>query len=122
MRILHENDDDELTLSFILNLIDGIRETPGRIIILTSNHYDQLDKALIRPGRIDITLEMKNASRNTINQIYENFYNDKIDDHTLTGVPDGHYSPAEVINMQFSASDSKDFIHKLTAKFRTFYS
>ena len=34
-------------------------------------HYDQLDKALIRPGRIDITLEMKNASRNTINQIYE---------------------------------------------------
>ena len=122
MRILHDNDDDELTLSFILNLIDGIRETPGRIIILTSNHYDQLDKALIRPGRIDITLEMKNASRNTVNQIYENFYNEKIDDHTLAGVPDGHYSPAEVINMQFSASDSKEFIHNLTENFQKCYS
>ena len=29
--------DDKITLSFILNIIDGIRETPGRILIITSN-------------------------------------------------------------------------------------
>jgi hypothetical protein len=54
--------NDKITLSFILNIIDGIRETPGRILVITSNHYDKIDKALIRPGRIDMTLEMKNAS------------------------------------------------------------
>ena len=115
IKLLHHNDADELTLSFILNLIDGIRETPGRIIIITSNHYDKLDKALIRPGRIDITLEMKNASRNTIGQIYENFYEKKLPCQTLDKIPCGHYSPAEVVNMQFSAKDSNDFINKLTS-------
>ena len=57
--------DDKINLAFVLNLIDGIRETPGRIIIITSNYYNKLDAALIRPGRIDITLNMKNASCET---------------------------------------------------------
>ena len=56
---IDKNNDDKITLSFILNIIDGIRETPGRILIITSNDYDSLDPALIRPGRIDMTLEMK---------------------------------------------------------------
>ena len=42
---------------------DGIRETPGRILIITSNHYNKLDPALTRPGRIDIELEMSKLSR-----------------------------------------------------------
>ena len=54
---LDKSKDDKITLSFILNIIDGIRETPGRILIITSNNYNCLDPALIRPGRIDINLE-----------------------------------------------------------------
>jgi len=42
----------------ILNAWDGIIETPGRILIISSNHYEKLDPALVRPGRIDITLEL----------------------------------------------------------------
>ena len=53
-----KNKDDKITLSFILNIIDEY-ETPGRILIITSNNYSSLDDALIRPGRIDMTLEMK---------------------------------------------------------------
>jgi chaperone BCS1 len=49
--------DKALTLDDILNMWDGIRETPGRILIITSNFYNRLDKALIRPGRIDIEVE-----------------------------------------------------------------
>jgi hypothetical protein len=51
-------DEEPITLDDILNLWDGIRETPGRIMVISSNHYYDLDPALIRPGRIDITLEM----------------------------------------------------------------
>lgn len=34
-------------------MLDGIVDTPGRMVVLTTNHVDMLDPALIRPGRID---------------------------------------------------------------------
>ena len=71
----NKQSEDKLTLSFILNIIDGIRETPGRVLIITSNYYDKLDKALIRPGRIDISLEMKLATIDIIEEMFNHFYN-----------------------------------------------
>lgn len=40
----------------LLNVLDGVVDTPGRIVILTTNVVDVLDRALIRPGRIDKTI------------------------------------------------------------------
>lgn len=37
----------------LLNVLDGVVDTPGRIVIMTTNHPEALDAALIRPGRID---------------------------------------------------------------------
>lgn len=37
----------------LLNVLDGVVDTPGRIVIMTTNHPETLDAALIRPGRID---------------------------------------------------------------------
>jgi SpoVK/Ycf46/Vps4 family AAA+-type ATPase len=71
----NENDNvDELNLSFVLNLLDGILETPGRIIILTTNHPEKLDKALIRPGRIDLNIHFSYCSNETIRDIFINFF------------------------------------------------
>tara|TARA_Y100000022_G_scaffold197528_1_gene206212 strand:+ start:482 stop:1930 length:1449 start_codon:yes stop_codon:yes gene_type:complete len=85
-----------LTLSDILNIIDGINETPGRILIISSNHYDKLDPALVRPGRIDHHIILENASGETIREIYYNYFNkllsEKIKLKTNT------YSPAQLIN------------------------
>ena len=44
---------DALNLSGMLNVLDGVVETPGRMLVMTSNHPEALDPALIRPGRID---------------------------------------------------------------------
>ena len=44
---------DKLDLSGLLNILDGVVDTPGRIFIMTSNHPERLDAALIRPGRVD---------------------------------------------------------------------
>lgn len=46
-------DDDKLDLAGLLNVLDGIVETPGRLVIMTSNYPERLDSALLRPGRID---------------------------------------------------------------------
>ncbi|KAK5678457.1 hypothetical protein LTS10_008901 [Elasticomyces elasticus] len=42
-----------VTLSGLLNVLDGVRAAEGRILLMTSNNPDSLDKALVRPGRID---------------------------------------------------------------------
>mmetsp|Transcript_58405 Transcript_58405/g.139291 ORF Transcript_58405/g.139291 Transcript_58405/m.139291 type:complete len:731 (+) Transcript_58405:75-2267(+) len=44
---------DKLNLSGILNALDGVVDSPNRILVMTSNHPEKLDPALIRPGRVD---------------------------------------------------------------------
>ena len=49
---------DELNLAGLLNVLDGVVDTPERILIMTSNHPEKLDPALVRPGRIDKTIHL----------------------------------------------------------------
>ncbi|KAA0041552.1 hypothetical protein IC582_007342 [Cucumis melo] len=53
-------EDEKITLSGLLNFIDGLWSSCGdeRIVILTTNHMDRLDPALLRPGRMDMHLPM----------------------------------------------------------------
>ena len=112
-RTAAKQEDDKLTLSYILNIIDGIRETPGRIMILTSNYYDRLDKALIRPGRIDITLELKNASIKTIEDFYYNYYNEKIPENMYCKLKNNIVSPAELVNIRLNSNSSEEYLNNL---------
>ncbi|KAL2236324.1 AAA-ATPase At2g18193-like [Sesamum indicum] len=57
----HEDSSNtKLTLSGLLNFIDGLWSTCGdeRIIIFTTNHKEKLDPALLRPGRMDMHIHM----------------------------------------------------------------
>ncbi len=71
---IKEDNKEQITLAFILNLLDGILETPGRIIILTTNHPEKLDSALVRPGRIDLNIHFNRCSRETIVELVTKFY------------------------------------------------
>ncbi len=112
--------DDALTLSYLLNIIDGIRETPGRILIITSNNYDSLDDALVRPGRIDFTLKMDNASVKTIHEMFEHYYGCSLHDYysdkessRLKILQDNILSPAEIVNIHLYSKTPDDFIFNL---------
>jgi len=108
-------EDDPITLDDILNLWDGLKETPGRILGISSNHYDKLDPALTRPGRIDITLKLDNASREIIRQMYERYYSERINEKHLKKIADYFYSPAEIINCYVMNKDNPGaFIERLT--------
>jgi chaperone BCS1 len=65
--------DKDITLSNLLNILDGSREMPGRIIVITTNHIDWIDDALLREGRIDIRVEMKKIGHDLMWKMYENF-------------------------------------------------
>jgi mitochondrial chaperone BCS1 len=48
----------KVSLSALLNVIDGVGSQEGRILIMTTNHITRLDEALIRPGRVDKKIEL----------------------------------------------------------------
>jgi len=107
-------DDEPITLDDILNLWDGIRETPGRIMMISSNHYHDLDPALVRPGRIDVTLELSYVSHNILKEMYLHLFNEAIDDDTIKNIKEHFYSPAEIINIYMNENRDKErFIQRL---------
>ncbi|KAA8646243.1 hypothetical protein EYZ11_000626 [Aspergillus tanneri] len=65
---------NNLTLSALLNLIDGVAAQEGRVLIMTTNHHEHLDPALIRPGRVDFQLEFKLTNRSLTMQMFQNIF------------------------------------------------
>lgn len=47
-----------VTMSGLLNALDGVGAQEGRLVFMTTNHVDMLDAALIRPGRADVKAEI----------------------------------------------------------------
>jgi chaperone BCS1 len=52
------NSTDKLNLAGVLNVLDGVIDCPGRIVIMTTNHPELLDPALVRPGRVSKKLHL----------------------------------------------------------------
>ena len=63
-----------LTLSGLLNIVDGVGAGEGRIMVATTNYYDRLDEALIRPGRIDLEVKFELASKYQAREQFTQFY------------------------------------------------
>lgn len=53
-----DSDGEGLTMSGLLNALDGIATPNGLITIMTTNRIENLDEALLRPGRADLTVEL----------------------------------------------------------------
>lgn len=49
-----DDDDHGVTMTGMLNVLDGFQSPPGVITIMTTNRLDVLDPAIIRPGRVDL--------------------------------------------------------------------
>jgi DNA polymerase III delta prime subunit len=88
--------DSKLTLGYILNVLDGILETPDRILILTSNYPEKLDSALIRPGRIDMIIHFDRCLTDTANDIFNFFFDTDISPFINI---DNKFTPAELNNI-----------------------
>ena len=89
--------NDKLTLSCILNTIDGVLENYGRILIITTNYVDKLDRALIRPGRIDMKVNFTKANPEMCRDIVENFFETTISKDIKFS--DQKHTPAEILEI-----------------------
>lgn len=59
-----------VTLSGLLNVLDGVASQEDRVLVMTTNHPNKLDQALTRPGRIDRKIEFQLADRGITQAIY----------------------------------------------------
>ncbi|GJE89993.1 P-loop containing nucleoside triphosphate hydrolase protein [Phanerochaete sordida] len=70
----HLSDVNTLSLSGLLNALDGVAASEGRILFATTNHLERLDPALSRPGRMDVWVEFRNASKWQAELLFRNFF------------------------------------------------
>ncbi|KAK1760871.1 BCS1 N terminal-domain-containing protein [Echria macrotheca] len=63
-----------ISLSGLLNAIDGVASHEGRVLIMTTNKPESLDDALIRPGRVDLQVGFTNATRQQAVELFVRMY------------------------------------------------
>jgi len=111
--IIQEPEQNPIDLSFLLNLLDGTLESEGRIIAITTNYPERIDKALIRPGRIDMIVHFKKCSLKTLCEMVGSFYDKEIVDTGLADL-EGKWTPAEINQILFrNFKDSSNGLYEL---------
>jgi SpoVK/Ycf46/Vps4 family AAA+-type ATPase len=122
---IHSNDDTKpnsrgsyyekgLTLSSVLNALDGIVGQQGSVVFLTCNDTTKLAPALLRPGRVDKKLHLGLADEYQIRSMFERFFevsNDKIVEKLVHLLPKNELAPAELQNFFMTYSLQDDMKH-----------
>lgn len=114
-----DDSDDEstkskngVTMSGLLNTLDGVASQEGRVLIMTTNHIEKLDEALIRPGRVDKKAEFQYADAPMTSQLFEFVFQQDAGDggspidpavcdlaaDFVRKVPEREFSPAEILS------------------------
>merc|ERR1711902_10448 len=87
----------KLTLANLLEVLDGVMEMEGRVLIITTNYPEKLDEALIRPGRIDMKVLFGPMRGQNIIEMYKHYFNDEPPLKVpVDKLPDLKWTPAEV--------------------------
>ncbi|KAL1874592.1 hypothetical protein Plec18167_005824 [Paecilomyces lecythidis] len=73
----NDNAPRGISLSALLNVIDGVASSEGRILVMTTNHIEKLDAALLRPGRVDMSIAFNYSDTATIRDLYFAIYGDE---------------------------------------------
>ncbi|XP_047061823.1 AAA-ATPase At3g50940-like [Lolium rigidum] len=108
-----------VTLSGLLNFIDGLWSTSGeeRIIVFTTNYKDRLDPALLRRGRMDMHIYMGFCCWEAFKTLARNYH--LVDDHVLFPeiqelLAAVEVTPAEVSEMLLRSEDADVALRVLT--------
>lgn len=63
-----------VSLSGLLNGLDGVTDSDGRLLVMTTNHPDRLDSALIRPSRISLRIDLQLPDQDQIGRLIDRFF------------------------------------------------
>ena len=102
-----------ITLSGILNALDGIFNNHGRILFMTTNKPEILDEALIRPGRCDRKFLFDYCNQTQIKELYEMFFMQEPDSNHLSTIKQDIYAPAHIssVFLRYRNEPYKSLLH-----------
>lgn len=112
-----------VTLSGLLNVLDGVSSQEGQVLIMTTNHIEHLDEALIRPGQADKKVYFKLADRKISAQLFHTVFKqtpdhkqakkqfggetiERLANNFASKVPDEVFSPADVLSFLLEQKNS----------------
>jgi len=112
---------DKLDLAGLLNVLDGVVDCPGRILVMTTNHPEKIDPAVIRPGRVNLQLYMGHMNATNAGQMIEHYFGGNLPKDLRTALeksllelftrsPNYKWSPAEVEQLCAEKVDVTDLI------------
>ncbi|KAH6663026.1 P-loop containing nucleoside triphosphate hydrolase protein [Halenospora varia] len=107
---------ERVSLSALLNVLDGVGSQEGRVLIMTTNHAERLDAALIRPGQVDMKLELGYTNQDINARLFYALFmrDDTLPDGSRRGdevtlrklitefankMPEQEFSPAEILSL-----------------------
>lgn len=91
--------------SALLNALDGIHTPHGIIIVMTTNHPEKLDPAIMRPGRVDKTIEFHLSTLDQITAMWQLVSDKDLPEEYLTFVGKSPASFSEVMLMHAKNPD-----------------
>jgi hypothetical protein len=107
-------------LNCFLNILDGIIELHGVMVIMTTNYKEKLDKALIRDGRIDFKFEFKKANKKIIQEMlcarFECNETDIVNHSNFQNIKDYVLSPATIQTISFNSKTLDECINKILVR------
>lgn len=103
---------DGATMSGLLNLLDGVATPHGLVTVLTTNNISDLDPALVRPGRVDVTEHFGYADADVASRILSRWYGESM---PIVDVPAG-VTPAHVVELCKRNRTPRSALEKLSIK------
>lgn len=94
---LVDMEEDDLSLSYLLNLLDGTLCSDENVYMMTTNHKEKLDPAIFRPGRVDFDIEFKLCDHFQIKSIFKRIIKTDINEEVLNDIEIDKHTPAEII-------------------------
>jgi mitochondrial chaperone BCS1 len=110
-----------VTLSGLLNAIDGVGAPEGHVLIMSTNHIEKMDEALVRAGRVDIKVKLDWCSRTQTRDIFMRMYSQSYKPKAASAEGQHNFSQAAMEEMavkfseqipefQISPAELQDFI------------
>ena len=109
------NDSSRSMVSFsgILNLLDGVVRKHGLITVMTTNHPERLDHALLRPGRVDQHIQFNYMKSNEVRQMFKKILPEKLhkeEDSFIKKTSKLSLSPAQLQEFLFKYRDEESIL------------
>lgn len=98
-----ESSTNRITFSSLTNCLDGILKKDGLITFMTTNYPENLDKVLLRDGRIDYFVDFKDRSEEQVKRMVDKYFNGKSNQAEIDSFID------KILIQKFSMSSLQKF-------------